>query len=84
MKRLFAFLSAVAILSFGCTPQPAAEDNTPEEEQKQDEGKQDDETPQELESFTYSVSGAPENNIFDSNPVYTLSITKYTIIRIFH
>ena len=75
MKRLFAFLSAVAILSFGCTPQPAAEDNTPEEEQKQDEGKQDDETPQELESFTYSVSGAPENNIFDSNPVYTLSIT---------
>lgn len=75
-KKVFALL-AVACLISTCTPDSASQEQEQEQGQQevpdQKEGPKPD--PDNLEPFTFSVSGAPENNIFTGNPTYTLSLT---------
>ena len=73
-KKLFAAISALAVVLYSCTPQPAAEPQK-EEETPSGEDTTPSADPEDLEPFEYSVTSGAEDYIFSKRPQFTLKLT---------
>lgn len=74
-KKLFAVISAVAVVFFSCTPQPAADEPQKEEQTPSGEDTPPSVDPEDLEPFEYSVTFGSEDYIFSKRPQFTLKLT---------
>ena len=74
-KKLFAAISAVAVIFFSCTPQPAADEPQKEEQTPSGEDTPPSVDPEDLEPFEYSVTSGSEDYIFSKRPQFTLKLT---------